>query len=382
MNPHQLLTDPKQIETVRSIRRLDKEGYLYHMNCTYNYYDLPQPFQAMIDAGCSVFLTKNTEGDWLYCRNYDYSHYPMNQRKNERTGLNFVVEGHNPEAKYKSIGAADAYWIDFQNGSLAKGMADDGKTDLSPFILCPYLCMDGMNEKGFAVSILALSVESDWQEIPFDTYKEVLNENKNNFFLEKAGEVPSPYLLRAQNGSVAVNESDQKAWLSHQRWVETKAPGKQTLLHPILMRLLLDNCATVEEAIAFAGQYNVKAAMPGADYHLFIADRSGASKVLEWIGDDLVVTDINHTTNSYVAKKDLFLDRCPRDTILEGGLLRTKDAGMREDFLMHLLGLVIQDPTNGIDQSKTQYTCIYNLTKGTVRVFSYGDLSQHWDFSL
>ena len=159
MNPHVFLNDPEQITAVESMQRVDEKGYLYHMECAYDYYSLPEMFQSYLDAGCSVFVTKNLQGETLFCRNYDYSHYKDNQKRNPRTGLNVIVEGNNPKAKYRSIGVSDAYWLDYRNGSFAEGMADDGKTDLSPFVLCPFLCMDGVNEKGLALAILRMSTD-------------------------------------------------------------------------------------------------------------------------------------------------------------------------------------------------------------------------------
>ena len=384
MNPHALLSDPKYIEAIESIKRVDKDGYLYHMVCNYDYYDLPQQFKVIIDAGCSSFVTKNLEGNVLFCRNYDYSHYKNNDRKNNpRTGLNMIVEGNNPKAKYKSIGCGDAYWIDYKNGSYANGMADDGVTDLSGFVLCPFLCMDGMNEKGLALSILALAVKADWKEIPYESYKEKLNENKNNLFLHNPNETPDPYWFDVSYGSIAVNEADKKAWFADMETIETKNPGKPTYLHPIIMRMVLDNCATVEEAIAMFSSVNVKAVMPGADYHIMVADSTGKSRLIEWLGDEMVATDINHATNHYVAKEDnFFKDGCGRDEVIKAGLFRTRKNGMREDFIENLLKLVVQDYTNGADKGKTQYTCIYNLTKKTMKVYSWGDLSKSWVYKL
>ena len=384
-NPHQFLTDPAQIRTVESIRRVDENGYLYHMVCDYDYYDIPETFRAMIDAGCSTFVTKNLEGEVLFCRNYDYSHYKNNDKiNNPRTGLNMIVEGNNPKARFRSIGCGDAYWLDFKNGSYTNGMADDGVTDLSSFIMCPYLCMDGMNEAGLAISILALGVRADWEEIPFETYQERLNENRMNLFLENPGQTPDPYWFRAQIGSVAVNKADQKAWVANMEWIRTKTPGKPTYLHPIVMRMALDRCANVEEAVALLGSVNVSGAMPGADYHIMVADVTGKSKLVEWIGDEMAVTDIDHATNHYVAKEDLFYrdGPCARDELLKAGLYRIRKAGMREDFAENLLKLVIQDPTNGIDNAKTQYTCIYNLTRKTMKVFSWGDMTKSWEYTL
>ncbi|MBR5341824.1 MAG: hypothetical protein IK151_07870 [Erysipelotrichaceae bacterium] len=383
MNPHVLLKDEKQIEAIESIKRVDEKGYLYHMNAAFDYYDLPEQIKGVIDAGCSTFVTKNLEGDVLFCRNYDYTHHKFNDVSNPRTGLNMIVEGNNPKARYRSLGVGDAYWLDYEKGTYAEGAADDGKTDLSAFVLCPYLCMDGMNEAGLAISILALCVKANWVEIPFESYKEKLNKNKKNLFLENSGEEPDPYWLRSSPGSIAVNEKDQKAWIAEKEQIETKNLGKKTYLHPVLMRIVLDNCSNVDEATAFIANANIKAAMPGADYHLMIADSSGKSRLIEWQGDQMYATDINHATNHYVSKEDLFFKNgCGRDEVLKAGLFRTAKAGMREDFVENLLRLVVQDPENGTDQGKTLYTCIYNLNKKTLKVFSFGDMDKSWDYKL
>ncbi|MBQ6334010.1 MAG: linear amide C-N hydrolase [Erysipelotrichaceae bacterium] len=384
MNPHVYLSDPKHIEAIESIKRVDEKGYLYQMKAEYDYYDLPEAFKQVIDAGCSTFVTKNLDGEVLFCRNYDFSHYLHNDRvNNQRTGINVIVESHNPKSKYASIGVSDAYWLDFKNGIYGEGVADDGVTDISPFILCPMICMDGMNEKGLAISILALSVKADWKPIDFDNYEEKLNPNKNNLFMSEAGEKPDPYWLKASYGSIAVNEADKKAWIADMEWIETKKPDKPTVFHPILMRLVLDNCQSVEEAVAFMENFNVKAAMPGVDYHIMVADKSGDYRLIEWLGDQMQAIKINHATNHYVSKEDLtFKEGCGRDEVLKAGLFRTRKAGMSEEFAENLLRLVVQDPVNKVDNGKTQYTCIYNLNKGSMKIFSFGDMSKSWEYSI
>ena len=94
-----------------------------------------------------------------------------------------IIEGNNPKARYRSLGVADTYWADFKNGSAINGMLDDGKSDLSAFVLSPFLTMDGMNEKGLAISILALSVKSDYKEIDFNEYEKIMDPNKRNMSL-------------------------------------------------------------------------------------------------------------------------------------------------------------------------------------------------------
>ena len=131
MNTHVLAQDEAMIKSLESMKRVDEKGYLYHMECNYDYYKLSPQLLKVIDAGCSTFFTKNLNNEYILCRNYDYSHFLHNDRHNDRTGINVIVEGRNPNAKYKSIGVCDAFWLDYQNGTYGNGSFDDGKTDLS-----------------------------------------------------------------------------------------------------------------------------------------------------------------------------------------------------------------------------------------------------------
>jgi hypothetical protein len=113
-----------------------------------------------------------------------------------------------------------------------------------------------------------------------------------------------------------------------------------------------------------------------------VADTSGKSRLIEWIDNKMVTTDINHATNHYVAKEDPFYKvACGRDECLKAGVYRGRN-GMREDYAERLLGLVVQDPENGMDQGKTQYSCIYNLNRKTLKIFSFGDMSRSWEYEL
>ena len=47
-----------------------------------------------------------------------------------------------------------------------------------------------------------------------------------------------------------------------------------------------------------------------------------------------------------------------------------------------LMRLVIQDPDNNNDDGKTQYSCIYNLTKKTLKIFSYGNMDEGWEYKM
>lgn len=382
MNPHAMIHDDQYIKSLQTVRRVDEKGYLYLMKCDYDYYQLPPQLLKVIDAGCSTFFTKNPDGDYLLCRNYDYSHFLNNDRHNPRTGINVIVESSNPKAKYRSIGVADVFWLDYQNGTYAQGCLDDGKTDLSTLLLSPYLCMDGMNEAGVGVSVMALSTEAEWEEIPYESYKEKLKYGFSPYVMNEAGKVPEKDYIYVSDGGIAVNETDHKAWIAHADMFRTTMEGKETLLPPILMRMILDNCASVEEGVALADRFNITATGPGSGYHIMIVDQSGKSVLLEWVDNHMNVIDINHATNHYVSKDDGFHGMCGRDECIKAALYRTRKGGMREDYAMHLMAFIAQDATNGNDRGKTQYSCIYNMQKKTLKIYSFGDFNVSWDYRL
>ena len=193
-NPHAAeWLDETMSASLDTLKRVDEAGLFYEMTCDYDYDNAL--FQTLLgkfgqyDAGCSAFTTWNETGDhFLTARNYDYRH---TDSSGAYTGLNVALHC-APEGKYRSIGIADACWLSLAGGAFYAGVLDDGATDTSLVVLLPYLCVDGINEKGVSVSILKLDV--------------------------KEGETP----------------------------VDQQEPGKIAIGHSVLARYILDNCAPVE----------------------------------------------------------------------------------------------------------------------------------------
>ena len=207
VNPHAAAwLDEAMAASLDTLKRIDAAGIFYEMTCDYDYHGNPV-FQTLLskfgqyDAGCSAFTTWNETGDcFLTARNYDYRHKGPD---GAYTGLNVAIHC-APEGKYKSVGIADACWLSLAGGAYYAGVLDDGRTDTSLAVLLPYLCVDGINEKGVTISILKLDIK---------------------------------------DGETAVDQRE---------------PGKITISHSVLARYILDNCATVEEAVALAREYNIR----------------------------------------------------------------------------------------------------------------------------
>ena len=75
---------------------------------------------------------------------------------------------------------------------------------------------------------------------------------------------------------------------------------KADLTTTTAIRLLLDQAATVEEAIALLQQYDMHSSMDSA-HHLSIADASGKSVVVEYVNGQMLVTETRVVTNHYLS---------------------------------------------------------------------------------
>ena len=71
------------------------------------------------------------------------------------------------------------------------------------------------------------------------------------------------------------------------------------------VRLLLDQAANVEEAVALLEQYDLHASM-GMMIHFALADADGNSVVVEYIDNEMIVTETPVVTNFYLTEGDKF----------------------------------------------------------------------------
>ena len=363
VNPHEAewLTDEMNA-SLETLERIDDDGYMYEMDCDYDDCNNPTLLKiteeyGIYDAGCSAFVTFNETGDSvLTARNYDYKHTTP---EGEITGLNVAIHC-SPEGKYRSIGIADAYWLDYEKGTFCSGVLDDETTDISLLALLPYVCMDGINEKGVSVSILKLDI--------------------------KEGEEPV-YIQKVE--------------------------GKTTIGHSVLMRYILDSCASVGEAVALAEEYNIVGAF-GMNFHIFVTDANGDSVVLEWRYGKMYVTDVNVVSNFYSGFDDaedyykngvlvenvVRLDSTVKEyrygfghgyhrltgivSALERYIDFTEDeyiTKMTKSQAMHILSVAAQDPGTEAT-SMTQYSVVYDTKNCSAVVCMHQDYDSVYTITL
>ena len=68
------------------------------------------------------------------------------------------------------------------------------------------------------------------------------------------------------------------------------------------IRLVLDHAASVDEAVNLLSQYDMNSAIESA-HHFYLADQNGKSVVVEYIDNEMIVTETNALTNHYLARK-------------------------------------------------------------------------------
>lgn len=342
-----------------SVARLDEDGYLYYMDYCEDYYS-PETIevlreQGFIDAGCSAFFTHNVDGEPMTCRNYDYPHHVSHEDRTI-TGLNIVLHC-KPEGKYESIAMADAVWCDRFNPLLQRGGPELEGFDIDMLRVLPYECTDGINEKGLCVSFFKI-------DIP-----------------------------------------------------EGDAHGRFAVAVSMLVRYMLDDCASVEEAIE---KVNTAIVSPEdwQDCHLLVTDSAGSHVVIESRNGEVSVIESDIATNFYLCANDIedhYSIRAIYDDAVQipdedgnahfnpsyskgyyhrfvamaAQLERYQDremdqryTAMPESGAKVILQSVVQNQYTKSGGSVTQFSVIYNNARRTLTVWPFQNYTRGYSFDV
>lgn len=246
-----------RFRTLSSIQKVTsyEDGYnLYQIDIKYDY-DLDQIIdygitdnQSMIDAiikealpllpvkikapdfGCTAFTMTDNQNQVHMGRNYDF-----------KLDTSAMLVYCTPPNGYKSVAfaALDNISANTPDESMKKKLAT---------LTSPFICLDGMNEKGVSIAVLTLDSEPVFQNT-----------------------------------------------------------GKPTIATTLAIRLVLDRAASTQEAVDLLKEYDMFASS-GRDYHFYITDASGDGRVIEYDCDsetrELVDTRSEAVTNFFVLYKD------------------------------------------------------------------------------
>ncbi len=324
-----------RIQTLKSLKKLTdyEDGYnLYTMEVKYDYsiddvinYGI-ETNQDMSDAvlkeclplipitvkapefACTAFSLRDSSLSVHMGRNYDF--------KNDTSALLIYC---SPKDGYKSIGFA----------ALSNASANHPDSSIKEKLSCltaPFICLDGINEKGVSIAVLTL----DSKPVNHDT-------------------------------------------------------GKPSITPTIAIRLVLDRAATTQEAVDILSAYDMFAT-GGRDYHYYITDASGDGRVVEYDceseGREMVVTPITAITNFYGMyidkvlpnqKNDIYGHGKERyDAVLE--VLEDQKGSYSGNTVWDALKASSQEPNPEDITSNTQWSIDYNNTALTADFV----LRRHW----
>ena len=290
------------------------------------------------DAGCSVFACPDkTTGHQLMGRNFEFNH--LDATTKERIMIPVIAVHTAPAGGKKSVSFVDGQFVGYKSGFYT-----DGKSDLSMLMALPYLMLDGINEDGFAISVLKLDGKPTCQQ----------------------------------------------------------AEGKKTIFTTVAMRMLLDRAGTVKEAIEMLKQYNMSMDKdPKASYHFFMADATGDYAIVEYTNPDLslnpdkmeVLTGndtLRCVTNFYVSPTMANTDHgfnksshgMERYKILRKNLLQYA-YNLNATQGMDLLTQVAQGPEESfLSTGFTQWSEIYNLNKKKVTMSILREFGKTFEFGM
>ncbi len=324
-----------RLQTLKSIRKLTdyEDGYnLYRMEVKYDYsiddviaYGI-ETNQDMSDAvlkeclplipitvktpefACTAFTLTDADGSVHMGRNYDF--------KIDTSALLLYC---SPKDGYKSIGFA----------ALSNASANHPDGSIKEKLSCltaPFICLDGINEKGVSIAVLTL----DSEPVNHDT-------------------------------------------------------GKPSITPTIAIRLVLDRAATTQEAVDILSAYDMFAT-GGRDYHYYITDASGDGRVVEYDcesgGREMVVTPITAITNFYGMYIDKVLPNQKNgiyghgkeryEAVLE--VLKEQKGSSSAFTVWDALEASSQEPNPEDITSNTQWSIDYNNTSLTADFV----LRRHW----
>lgn len=255
--------------------------------------------------GCSTISAKDEKGNALFGRNFDWN------------TCNAMIVQSEPINGYASISTVNTDFIHMSGISLS-----DIPHPMQALCFL-YAPLDGMNEKGLAVS---------------------------------------------------VNMIQDLATISQ----NTDKPDITTTT---AIRLLLDRAANIEEAIELLKQYDMHASM-GYMMHLALADKDGRSVVVEYINNEMIVTQTPVVTNFYLAegeKKGIGTQQShKRYDILMEVLSNNKTMDMKR--VQEALDSVSKDNFGAFES--TEWSIVFNQSTGEVHYYHRENYQEKYLFYL
>ena len=233
-----------QVETINSIKQIDDGGFLYEINYTYDY-----KLDEVIKAGTypNADGYKNIQNAILPDSEFEL---PKNQSSGGCSTFSTIAANGHPVLVrnydwYKTNSATIVVHTAPKDGYKSVSVSDPAFYGLTRgaeltdeikegFLYTPFCALEGVNEKGLAAGLMMLNINPVKQDT-----------------------------------------------------------GKQLISSSLMIRVILDKAANVQEAIDLFKQYDVISGTyeAGINYHWLVADAQGNRVVLEYVNNELVVNE-------------------------------------------------------------------------------------------
>lgn len=181
----------------------------------------------------------------------------------------------------------------------------------------PYACVEGLNEKGLCVAVLELQTEPTAQD-----------------------------------------------------------NGKKDIITTVAARMLLDKCATTEEAISLLNQFDMFSSV-GVPYHFFITDADNNSVVVAYPEQEMDVVEASYATNFQLSSGNDYGVGIGHDRYNTVGETLEKSTGiLTESEAMELLKNVKVEWDGEWD---TEWSIVYNLSAFSLKIcndMNYNEIFQ------
>ena len=230
---------------------------------------------------------------------------------------NAMIVQNIPNSEYASISTVNTDFINM-SGMLLSSLPDQAQA-----IICMYAPLDGMNEKGLAVSVNMI-----------------------------------------QDSAIISQNTD-----------------KPDITTTTAIRLLLNKAATVEEAVELLRQYDMHASM-GYMMHLAIADHTGNSVVVEYVDNEMIVTETPVVTNFYLAEGEKngvgTVQSHERYDILVKALVDHETMGMED----------VRDALDSVSKKNfgefesTEWSIVFNQSTGEVHYYHREGYTERYTFTV
>lgn len=147
------------------------------------------------------------------------------------------------------------------------------------------------------------------------------------------------------------------------------------------IRMLLNKAATTDEAIEMLRQYDFHASF-GYVLHFAISDSSGKSAAVEYVNNEMIVTETPILTNFYVAEGEKYgigtSQSHTRFEMLQNTL--SKNSVMTETDMKNAMESVSKKHFH--DGETTEWSIVYNKTNGTANYYHKENFDKEYKFKI